>query len=411
MTLEKKNGQLKGLIVLFEPLVSPIIQSQIMLLAKDLRCRGVDFEIWVLEGRRKWRKSNIENLEKAKTLSQSQVRAFQSIFFPLPFSCLINAFILTLLLMRYKLRPDFIHARTDYSACVCGIVSLVLNIPVVWDCRGHSVAEMKTLINFQNFILKIGKIALVLLTRFRGWIAAKTCAAANFVSDDLRQHMMGPLRTSITTVIPCAVPSGSIYFSAKLRTQKRSELGYQEDDVVLLYSGGMAKYQSFKEYVALVKKLAEYNNHIKFLVVTHEPQKALQELQELPAYLFQLTSANIQDMNAFYCAADYGMLIRENNLLNNVASPTKFAEYCLAGLPIIMNDSVHQSWEYAKEIGNLVNIEELSEIDLYASSAKERCKIAQLAHDKLSRSVLLERYLQLYQDICAPHSGERFIRE
>ena len=400
MTIEKKKQKRnKGLIVLFEPLVSPIIQSQILLFAKDLSYRDVDFEIWVFESRRKWRQSNVENLEEAKRLSHSKVRTFRCFYWPLPFSSLGNAVILWFLLLKYKLTPNFIHARTDYSACVCGIVSLFLNIPVVWDCRGHSVAEMKTLLNFQNFILKIGKIILVLLTRFRGWIAAKTCAAANFVSNTLRQHMMGSLRTSITTVIPCAVPSGLISFSSELRTLKRAELGYLEEDVVLLYSGGMAKYQSFKEYVALVKKMAEHNTHIKFLVVTHEPQKALRELQELPADLFQLTSANIQDMNSFYCAADYGMLIRKNNLLNNVASPTKFAEYCLAGLPIIMNDSVHQAWEYAKEIGNLVNVEELSETALYASSAKERRKIAQLANNKLSRSVLLERYLQLYQEI------------
>ena len=39
-------------------------------------------------------------------------------------------------------------------------------------------------------------------------------------------------------------------------------------------------------------------------------------------------------------AADFGLLLRENNIVNNVASPTKFAEYLMAGLPVIISNGI-----------------------------------------------------------------------
>ena len=43
------------------------------------------------------------------------------------------------------------------------------------------------------------------------------------------------------------------------------------------------------------------------------------------------------EVTEILAACDYGILIRENTVTNQVASPTKFAEYLASGLPVIIS--------------------------------------------------------------------------
>ena len=45
-------------------------------------------------------------------------------------------------------------------------------------------------------------------------------------------------------------------------------------------------------------------------------------------------------LSAILAACDYGILIRENTVTNQVASPTKFAEYLASGLPVIISPNL-----------------------------------------------------------------------
>ena len=54
-------------------------------------------------------------------------------------------------------------------------------------------------------------------------------------------------------------------------------------------------------------------------------------------------------MHRHLAAADISVLLRENNLVNKVASPIKFAEYLAAGLPVILTDCIGDSGSLARE--------------------------------------------------------------
>jgi hypothetical protein len=51
----------------------------------------------------------------------------------------------------------------------------------------------------------------------------------------------------------------------------------------------------------------------------------------------RVRSAGYHNIEKFYHAGDYGILIRDNTDTNKSAAPTKFAEYVNAGLNLLIN--------------------------------------------------------------------------
>jgi hypothetical protein len=56
-------------------------------------------------------------------------------------------------------------------------------------------------------------------------------------------------------------------------------------------------------------------------------------------------------------ASDAGILLRERHPVNAVASPTKFAEYLLTGLPVVINDGIGDYSDFVarRDVGVLID--------------------------------------------------------
>ena len=54
----------------------------------------------------------------------------------------------------------------------------------------------------------------------------------------------------------------------------------------------------------------------------------------------QVRSVSNEDVYKYLNASDFGILFRDDVIMNNVASPSKFAEYVLCGLPTIISKGV-----------------------------------------------------------------------
>ena len=186
----------------------------------------------------------------------------------------------------------------------------------------------------------------------------------------------------------------------------RTQLGFEPEQRVVIYSGGMVGYQSFAEYVRMFAELYCHDENLHFLVVTPDFERAQSMLQDLPRESWTLHSATFKEMNAYYNAADFGALLRQQNAVNDVASPTKFGEYCLTGLPVVMNDSVKQSFRLAMEFGNLIPYsDQLAVDDLVSRTSEERRIVAQKAAAILSREGTTANYLRIY-GVDLDHEGQ-----
>ncbi|MFA7329612.1 MAG: glycosyltransferase family 4 protein [Candidatus Delongbacteria bacterium] len=139
---------------------------------------------------------------------------------------------------------------------------------------------------------------------------------------------------------------------ASWRQARREELGIGERPV-LLYSGSMHRWQRAEDLLRLYPQLAAHIPGLFLLVLTQETDMATAHLRELgvdPAdhHVRCLPSAEVQ---AWMSLGDVGALLRHDHLLNQVASPVKFADYLSAGVPVIISPGVGDSSRLVEESG------------------------------------------------------------
>lgn len=147
-------------------------------------------------------------------------------------------------------------------------------------------------------------------------------------------------------VIPCTLSAGfsNTRLSEDAVAASRQALGLKSDDVVFVYSGSLAGWQSFELTQAFIEPLLKSSekNKIVFFSPSHVSISRLIRMFPGQVILKQLRSNEVQD---FLVAGDYGLLIRENSDTNRVASPVKFAEYLACGLKVILSENLG---DYAK---------------------------------------------------------------
>ncbi len=384
----------QGLYLLFEGLPESVIDSQVMLHADEMRKLGIiDFEIWTFVHSRQMGSRMEGRLREAKALSGSTVKVFHGVKPAVPFSELLNA-----VLVRAKLaqeRPSFevVHARTDYTAAVCGWLGLIKEMSVIWDCRGDSEAEIRALLPDAGTVAKNLGWYRILLARWRAVWAARTCSNAVFVSDELRQKWAKHLGGKPSVVIPGIASDRVFFFDQVLRDRIRANLGYSSKDRVLVYSGSLAPYQCFPETVHMFRRLRSEHEDLHLLVVTPDTNRAMGYLSNLPHQNYKLVSARHEEVNGYLNAADFAVMLRSNSPVNKVAFPTKFAEYGLTGLPVIMGDSVPECFAIALKIGNLIDVEGA---DLTLKQDDDRERVSAAYQSQLTRSAMVSRYRKLY---------------
>lgn len=392
--MNKKKSK-KALFVLHEGIGSTIFNSQVLVHANGMKDLGVDFDLLSYDTLSKtWLFSN-DNLKKIKE-KDNEINIFlkkgMNIYYP--FSTLYNLIILIGFFIRNKEDYSFIHARADYTAFLCILAKPFHKLPVYWDCRGASVSELKDSLSRKSLLVRwIGNLYLVPFDQFAAYINCKKCDGAIFVSKSLLGIFKNRLKTENYKIIPCPVSEKKFFFDAELRKKMRSKLNILDTDAVYLYSGSMIAYQSLQEqYLQYEKLLRQPNNMV--IIATSDPEVASAFFGKLKSDRLIIISVSFDEMNAYYNLADFAFLMRENKQLNYVASPTKFGEYCLTGLPVIMNDTVEQAFEIANLLGNYISYKKLNAEPF--PDAK-RANIAVKSQQYYSREVLNLNYMKLYK--------------
>lgn len=163
---------------------------------------------------------------------------------------------------------------------------------------------------------KLKKIIYYLGHTFYEWFALKHASLSIMVSDTMRKHYTKKYRfNSASFIMPC--------FNASLN---KSAFKHKFDKPTFVYAGNLAGWQCFDETVSLFSKIKERIPLAKLTVYTQDQEEALEILKkynvepDLRYVPYQQLSKEIQDYK-------YGFLIREDDPVNNVATPTKMNSY------------------------------------------------------------------------------------
>ena len=234
---------------------------------------------------------------------------------------------------------------------------------VVLDLRGVRDAE---------YLLTVGKIEETLSAAERARLVAyrdqeaQACAAADAVvcvSRAMVKHVVDhrgvdPARAGRVPNHATPVPDAET-----MRNTARAELGVRSDALLLAYSGTMAAWQMPHASVLLARAVRQRREDARLLFLTTDPAAAQEALRgsDLPDALVR--SAPPGEAARLLCAADYGLLLREDSPVNAVSCPVKFGEYLACGVRPILTPGIGDQSALCREsdLGVVVNAQNLTE--------------------------------------------------
>ena len=199
-------------------------------------------------------------------------------------------------------------------------------------------------------------------------------------------------------IYPCLSDNRKFYYDQKLRDSFRKELGYTEQNTVYLYSGGLGNvYHVSDSILSFIDAVAEKDENSRFLLLSKDTvgDDLYTRYPHIKGKIINRSVPN-EEIVKYLNVADYGLLFRENVPMNNVASPSKFAEYMLCGLPTLISEGVgdYSGLCETEDVGILINEAELKSPDriiehLKGSASFSREKIASYGKEHFSKQSLL----------------------
>jgi len=177
-------------------------------------------------------------------------------------------------------------------------------------------------------------------------------------------------------VIPCTLGSDFTGIAAR----RLPPADASTDRVKLVYSGSAAGWQSFELLERLLVPLLKQDPRIDVLFLTR-PDARVEALAR--AFPGRVSSSWITpaEVGAVLGAYDHGILLRGNSVTNRVSSPTKFAEYLAAGLPVIIS-------------GHIGDLTAITVRDGLGTVVREDGALPQLEHTGTVRKTQLADYAQ-----------------
>lgn len=155
-------------------------------------------------------------------------------------------------------------------------------------------------------------------------------------------------------VVPGAADENLFFPDPGLGEKKRMQSGL-DGKRILIYTGRLKNRYHKKELVFefAARFIAQAADH-HFICLTPDTDMA-EELRDRHALPAEKTMVRfVQDpreINAFLNAADLGIILRDDVATNRVSSPTKLAEYLLAGLPVLTSDHIGDYSDFIRANG------------------------------------------------------------
>lgn len=377
------------LLVISESLNDNVIVSQALDHARVIAKAGLaEFEIIAVVAMDAEFAEEKEFKGRAEKIADAPVHVVRGARARIPLSPFVNGRRIGATLRSAKKTFTHVHARNDYSVIVSRYVARATGATLIWDCRGDAVSE----VDFSRATSRLAWPAKQgLIARRRK--AARVADRAIFVSHALRKRIGNCWKKDKPyEIIPCTASNESFFYSAALRQDARRELNLAARERLYVYSGGLAPYQKFPEMIQMFDRISQNDRNARLLVLTPAKAKAAHIIGNRPRVT--LKSVTPSDVNRYLNAADAAIMLRDKVPTNIVASPTKFAEYCLAGLPVVMTDAVADSYALASQMGNVIDVTEANIIPPFPKF--ERDDLAKRYMPFLSREALVRSYERIY---------------
>lgn len=168
--------------------------------------------------------------------------------------------------------------------------------------------------------------------------ALQNCEGCIAVSRKLQKYWeqeLGLKKSENVFNIPCTLTS-----KIGLRNHGDQQGSVADNKMIrVVYSGGTGPWQSFDKVVHLFTEALKKQPNLQLSFLTRENEKVDDLIKIFPDRVERKWLKH-EEVNTYLDQCDYGILIREDNWTNKVASPVKFAEYLNAGLKVLISPHI-----------------------------------------------------------------------
>ena len=225
-------------------------------------------------------------------------------------------------------------------------------VSVIYDVRG---------LVHEEFAIKKRKNLFYIFVKYIEEFAFKNADFIFTVSNSMAEHLKLKYNLSVSNVIPCTFENDLFPSKSKIQLNLKKS----EKDKIIVYSGGASVWQNLQKIIEFFSAIQEKFKDIKFLFLVPKFDKIIVERllarsNLLPANTL-VVSAKHQLVGSYLNMCDYGVIFRDDNIVNSTASPVKIAEYLACGLPVICTGNIgdYSSLILKNKAGIHVKIQEL----------------------------------------------------
>lgn len=312
---------------------------------------------------------------------------------------------LLLALFALFLRPESIIAR---NVIACNMALLLkrykMTQKVCFDGRGAIAAEWK------EYDVQVSKTWISEIDRLeRNAVNSSDYRIA--VTAQLVEYWKKNYQYASTQhlIIPCTLNSR---FTASPATADqvstiRQQYGFSQEDIVLAYAGSTAGWQSFSTLHEILQPFLDRDHRHKVFFLS-PPETNITELQQkFPGQIIQAWVSH-EKVPETLSACDMGILIREQSITNRVASPTKFAEYLSAGLPVIISDNLGDYSDFTRKHDCGIIVKNRLPEALPLNTSSNRIRMIELVIKHFTKEAFLPEYQKLTTVMACNTEGKHF---
>lgn len=275
----------------------------------------------------------------------------------------------------------------------CGIVVISL-----WDVFKARICGYKECILWiqgacpeESFMRHTSKVRMFLLNIIEYW-ALKCSSKILLVSEEMKKHLEKKYhcRLSNVFIMPC--------FNELLKEENfKGKDKYVIND--FLYVGGLSPWQRFEDIVRTYKIIEENVSNVRLIVYSRQKQEALDIIQKYGIKRYKVGYVEADQLSEEIKDVKFGFVIREDTIVNRVATPTKLSNYLSNGIIPIYSECLR---DFHKYMGN----------QEYLICLQHLCNRQEIM-EKIVHSVLLEKIdynnvLKEYKKIFSEYYSEDF---
>lgn len=240
----------------------------------------------------------------------------------------VNAFVHVFLLARLILSAPVVYAHSIHKWLPVAYLLPFYHGRLVLDAHGAVPEEIR--------IYSKKQWAAPVLERLERCVFGKA-ALVICVTEQMKKHFFAKY--------PCYAGRYVVYgiFPETLRSEKVEERGpaAEEDPVRVIYSGGISPWQLLDLTLDTIKRNQAPRLEYTLLVTDRPYVERLLEAKGMKHLPVRVLSVQPEELAAYYSRADYAFILRQDNVVNRVANPTKLVEYLRFGLiPIVLSEQI-----------------------------------------------------------------------